>query len=104
MPELTLQEWVDIVCRETGLDPSLVDIATVLDLAKDAAHGIARPAAPLTTFMAGLLIGRDVSLGVPGDSDRTRPIDAVRGLIKAVTSTHEDLTDDGPSTGTPAGQ
>ena len=45
MPELTLQAWVDTVCRETGLDPSLVDIATVLDLAKDAAHGIARPAA-----------------------------------------------------------
>ncbi len=102
MPELTLQEWVDTVCRETGLDPSLVDITTVLDLAKDAAHGIARPAAPLTTFMAGLLIGRDVFHGVPGDSDRTRPVDALRGLILAVTQTHEDLTDTPPDP-TPAG-
>jgi hypothetical protein len=33
-------------------------VATVLDLARDAAHGIARPAAPLTTFIAGMAVGR----------------------------------------------
>jgi hypothetical protein len=31
----------------------------VLDLARDAAHGIARPAAPITTFLVGLAAGRD---------------------------------------------
>lgn len=34
-----------------------VDIAAVLDLARDAAHGVARPAAPLTTFLVGLAAG-----------------------------------------------
>jgi hypothetical protein len=30
----------------------------VLDLARDVAHGVARPAAPLTTFLLGLAAGR----------------------------------------------
>jgi hypothetical protein len=29
----------------------------ILDLARDAAHGIGRPAAPLTTFLAGYAAG-----------------------------------------------
>jgi hypothetical protein len=35
------------------------DIPAVLDLARDAAHGVARPAAPLTTFLVGLAAGLD---------------------------------------------
>ena len=31
--------------------------ALVLDLAREAAHGVARPAAPLTTFLAGYALG-----------------------------------------------
>ena len=30
----------------------------MLDLARDAAHGVARPAAPLTTFLVGLAAGQ----------------------------------------------
>ena len=31
--------------------------ALVLDLAREAAHAVARPAAPLTTFLAGYALG-----------------------------------------------
>ena len=31
----------------------------LLDLARDAADGVARPAAPLTTFLVGLAAGHD---------------------------------------------
>jgi hypothetical protein len=48
-----LDEWVARLAAELGLSPSVVDIGLVLDLARDAAHGIARPAAPLTTFVVG---------------------------------------------------
>jgi Domain of unknown function (DUF6457) len=34
----------------------------VLDLARDAAHGVARPAAPLTTFLAGYALGAGAGL------------------------------------------
>lgn len=45
-----------------------VDIPAVLDLARDAAHGVARPAAPLTTFLVGLAAG--LSGGSPEDLER----------------------------------
>ncbi|MCB8916067.1 MAG: molybdopterin-guanine dinucleotide biosynthesis protein [Thermoleophilales bacterium] len=35
-----------------------VDIGAVLDLTRDVAHDVARPAAPLTTFALGLALGR----------------------------------------------
>lgn len=52
-----LQHWTTAVCAELGL-PDEVDRTLILDLARDAAHGVARPAAPLTTFLVGLAAGR----------------------------------------------
>ena len=57
MPD-TLNRWIDELCAALDLDPAAVDIHAVLDLARDAAHGVARPAAPLTTFLVGLAAGR----------------------------------------------
>jgi molybdopterin-guanine dinucleotide biosynthesis protein A len=53
-----LEDWMDTVCRELGLDRGDVDRDLVLDLAKDVAHGVARPAAPLTAYLLGLAVGR----------------------------------------------
>ncbi|MER8155990.1 NTP transferase domain-containing protein [Streptomyces sp. NPDC094472] len=47
-----LDEWITAVKAELGIDLD-VDTAALLDLARDAAHGVARPAAPLTTFLVG---------------------------------------------------
>ncbi len=47
-----LDEWISAVKAELGIDLD-VDTAGLLDLARDAAHGVARPAAPLTTFLVG---------------------------------------------------
>ncbi|MFE5795380.1 DUF6457 domain-containing protein [Streptomyces sp. NPDC056503] len=47
-----LDEWITAVKTELGLDLD-VDTGVLLDLARDAAHGVARPAAPLTTFLVG---------------------------------------------------
>jgi hypothetical protein len=49
---MTLQEWTDAVQEALDTDTE-VDIDLVLDLARDAAHSVARPAAPLTTFLLG---------------------------------------------------
>ncbi len=40
-----MQEWVDAVREALGVDVSL-DIDAILDVARDAAHGVDRPAAP----------------------------------------------------------
>lgn len=55
---ITLERWTALLAARldvpelAGLDP-----AVILDLARDAAHGIARPAAPLTTFLVGYAAG-----------------------------------------------
>ncbi len=53
----TLEDWTDAVALELGLSPDL-DRTLLLDLARDAAHGVARPAAPLTTYLLGVAVGR----------------------------------------------
>ena len=34
----------------------------VLDLTRDVAHGVARPAAPLTAYLVGVAVGRGLTL------------------------------------------
>jgi molybdopterin-guanine dinucleotide biosynthesis protein A len=55
-PEV-LDEWVVEAAALVGIDPADVPIGTVLELARRAAHGVARPAAPVTTFLLGLAVG-----------------------------------------------
>ena len=54
LPPEALDEWTRAVCDDLGLDADDIDIALILDLARDVAHGVARPAAPLTAFLVGL--------------------------------------------------
>ncbi|MGH3384488.1 MAG: DUF6457 domain-containing protein [Nocardioidaceae bacterium] len=49
---MSLQEWNDRLADALGVEVE-VDINAVLDLARDAAHHVERPAAPLTTFLVG---------------------------------------------------
>lgn len=54
----TLEAWVAHVCPALGLDPDTVDRDLLLDTTRDVAHGVARPAAPLSAFLIGLAAGR----------------------------------------------
>lgn len=51
-----LDAWVHELAAALGMDPA-VDTVLMLDVARDAARGIARPAAPVTTFLVGLAAG-----------------------------------------------
>jgi hypothetical protein len=53
-----LDEWITAACAELGLDPADVSRDLILDMARDVAHGVARPAAPLTAYLMGLAVGR----------------------------------------------
>jgi hypothetical protein len=63
----TLDDWTTEVCTRLGLDPGSIDRGLVLDLARDVAHGVARPAAPLTAYLLGVAVGRGAD-----------PVDAAR--------------------------
>lgn len=53
-----LEEWVTELAEALGLESAeIADIPLILDLARDAAHGVTRPAAPLTTFLVGYAVG-----------------------------------------------
>lgn len=53
----TLGDWIIAACAELGVDPGVVDERIILDLARDAAHQVDRPAAPVTAFLLGLAAG-----------------------------------------------
>lgn len=59
---VTLVEWAEAVREELSLADGKAfgkeDVDRILDLAKDAAHSVARPAAPLTTYLLGIAVGR----------------------------------------------
>ncbi|MER6450894.1 molybdenum cofactor guanylyltransferase [Streptomyces venezuelae] len=57
-----LDQWITAVKSELGIDLP-VDTKTLLDLARDAAHGVARPAAPLTTFLVGYAAAHAAATG-----------------------------------------
>ncbi len=52
-----LAQWVVDLSAALGIDATDVDRTLLLDVARDAAHGVARPAAPLTTFLVGYAAG-----------------------------------------------
>jgi hypothetical protein len=56
MDEQAMTRWVAQATAALGLSEQ-VDVEQILRLAADAAHGVMRPAAPVTTFLAGLAIG-----------------------------------------------
>jgi hypothetical protein len=61
-PVSDLDSWLVAVGAELGLDTdTALPVDLVLGVARDAAHGVARQAAPLTTF----LLGRAVEAGIP---------------------------------------
>jgi molybdopterin-guanine dinucleotide biosynthesis protein A len=53
-----LDDWLEAACAELGIEPADVHRDLILDVARDVAHGVARPAAPLTAYLIGFAAGR----------------------------------------------
>jgi hypothetical protein len=58
----TMEEWTAAVCADLGLGPAWADRTIVLDLTRDVAQGVARPAAPLTAYLLGMAVGQGMAL------------------------------------------
>lgn len=71
-----LPEWTAAALAELGLD-EYVDIKLVLDLARDAAHAVERPAAPVTTYLLGVAAGRRSGGSGPDPAD----VEALAGQL-----------------------
>jgi len=76
LPPEALDEWAQALRERFGLSGEDVPIALILNLAKDVADGVARPAAPFSAFVAGLVAGR-----AGGSAEQVREaVDAVSEL------------------------
>ena len=65
LPPEALDDWLAALAARLGLDPADIPVGTLLDVARDVAHNVARPAAPLSTFLVGLAAARNG--GTPAD-------------------------------------
>lgn len=75
----TLDAWWATLTGALGVEDAPEVRDAILGLAGEAAHGVVRPAAPLTTFLAGYAAGR---AGGSAD-DVARAIETCRGAIPA---------------------
>lgn len=53
-----LDAWVVRLADALGVDAAEVPTAALLDVTRDAAHGVTRPAGPVTTFLLGIAVAR----------------------------------------------
>lgn len=53
-----LESWMAALSADLDVDLDGVDIQVLLDVARDAAHSVTRPAAPLATFLVGYAAGQ----------------------------------------------
>ena len=62
---MKLKQWLTALSAELETSDVAMDddaVSTLLDLARDSAHEVERIAAPLTTFIVGIAVGRGAGL------------------------------------------
>ena len=79
LPPEALDAWLTAASDELGLEAAEVPIALILKIAADVAHGVARPAAPLSTFLLGLALGRS-------DSPSNETLEALSARLSALAA------------------
>jgi len=77
-----LYRWVAQLVEELGIDPDAVDVDAVLDLAREAADGVGRPAVPLTAYLVGCAVGASSGDRAAFEATASR----VTGLARAWTA------------------
>jgi hypothetical protein len=90
MPD-TLAAWVAELAAALDVDPAALDRNLILDVARDAAHGVARPAAPLTTIHVGY------AAGLRGGTPQAVAEAAALAQRLAAAHTADQDTDDSPA-------
>lgn len=83
---MNLHDWLDELCDVLDVDLDDLDEALILDVAREAAHNVQRPAAPLTTFVLGYAAAR-----YDGDEDE---LERLCGLAIALAQRWEKTADD----------
>ena len=79
-----MDEWMDKLVAALGEEPlEAREMGAVLKLARDVAHGVERKLAPLSTFVAGVHVGRRIAEGSLKEDALAEAVAAARALIPA---------------------
>lgn len=84
-----LRQWSEQLLEMFELEGTQVDVDAVLALAGKAAHSVVRPAAPLTTFIAGYAAGMAVGIG------QTDSATAMRSALEAARAACPPAAEEG---------
>lgn len=57
-----IDRWFMTVAEDLAVTANPADTRTILDLTKDVAHNVDRPAAPVTSYLVGIAVGRGMPL------------------------------------------
>jgi Domain of unknown function (DUF6457) len=75
-----MDKWIDELARTLGEDPlTSAETTRLLDAARDVAHRVERKFTPLSTFVIGCAVGRQLASG----ADRTESIAATLRQLQA---------------------
>ncbi|MEU6646779.1 DUF6457 domain-containing protein [Saccharomonospora sp. NPDC046836] len=53
-----LRKWTSTLCADLDLDPDCLDPGLIFAMARDVSRAVAKPAVPLTTFLAGMAVAK----------------------------------------------
>lgn len=105
----TLENWITEVNARLGIeelgavaDPEFVT-PLVLDLTRDVAHGVARPAAPITAYLLGLAVARAAGGGAAQAEVATAHAHDLAALALAREGTAQPGSADAGTAADPAG-
>ncbi|WP_309081227.1 DUF6457 domain-containing protein [Zhihengliuella sp.] len=96
-----LEQWADRLQAAYDIPDAPVDIDRILSLAGEAAHTITRPAAPVTTYIAGFAAGLAAGHQTASEQKAAAAADLVaRQLLAEI----RDADDAGPDSEAPRGR
>ncbi|GAB2571617.1 DUF6457 domain-containing protein [Microlunatus antarcticus] len=97
---MDLTQWLARLGAELGTDDVDLDearITELLDLTREAAHGVERVAGPLTTFLVGVAVGRGADVATATQAAQALleepapgPDEATDGAAGGPTASHDN--------------
>ena len=75
-----VRDWADAVAVAIGIAPGDVDREALLSIAGLSARAAVRPAAPVTTYLLGVAVGRSIAAGADPAAALAVSVSAVRAL------------------------
>jgi hypothetical protein len=77
-----VDEWIDRFAEALGEQPlHPTEMGSMLKLSREVAHGVERKLAPISTFLAGLSVGRKTAEGSSRDQALGQVLEAARALL-----------------------